>query len=289
MKYDPNYQSNDVEDRRGQGGGGGGGTVNANAVGLLLSLLLRTKYGWVIIILLVVGWFGATRLGLLGNAGTGTGTHGALAPNDTDAHFSAFVFDDTQKFWEDEMTKSGRRYPHATLVLFTDQTPTACGTGDSATGPFYCPGDKNVYIDLGFFQTMSTQLGAQGQFARAYVIAHEIGHHVQNLLGTSAKAERGNVVGASGNSVRLELQADCYAGIWARSADARGLLDRGDLESALNAASRIGDDVLQKEATGRVRPEKFTHGTASQRLRWLKRGFDSGSMLSCDTFTATDL
>ena len=289
MKYDPNYQSNDVDDRRGQSGGGA--PVNASAVGLLLSLVLRTKYGWIIVLVLVVGWFGATRLGLLGNVNTGgaTGNHAALAPDDTDAHFSAFVFDDAQKFWEGEMGKQGRRYPHATLVLFTAQTPTACGAGESAQGPFYCPGDQNVYIDLDFFRTLSTELGAQGQFARAYVIAHEVAHHVQKLLGTSAKAERGNAVGESGGSVRLELQADCYAGIWARSADGRQLLERGDIESALGAASRIGDDVLQREATGRIRPEKFTHGTAVQRLRWLKRGFDSGSVSDCDTFSATTL
>lgn len=279
MRYDRDYQSPDVEDRRGQR------NVDAGAVGLLVSLLLRTKYGWVVLIFLVVGWFGAQRLGLISGP-LGSGNRGALAPDDTDAHFSAFVLDDTQKFWGDEFAKSGRRYPHATLVLFTDQTSTSCGTGDSATGPFYCPRDQNVYIDLGFFHLMSTQLGAQGQFARAYVIAHEIGHHVQHLMGTD---EMGGGTGATSGSVRLELQADCYAGIWARSADARGLLERGDLESALGAASRIGDDVLQKEATGRVRPEKFTHGTASQRLRWLKRGFDSGSMSACDTFGAATL
>ena len=289
MKYDPNYQSNDVEDRRGQGGGGGGGTVNANAVGLLLSLLLRTKYGWVIIILLVVGWFGATRLGLLGNAGTGTGTHGALAPNDTDAHFSAFVFDDTQKFWEDEMTKSGRRYPHATLVLFTDQTPTACGTGDSATGPFYCPGDRKVYIDLGFYQELKERFGAPGDFAQAYVITHEIGHHVQNLLGIERAVRQRQAADPrreNAYSVALELQADCFAGVWGHSTAQRGILEKGDVEEGLNAAAAIGDDRLQRAAGRRVSPDAFTHGSSEQRVAWFRRGLESGDLAACDTFKA---
>lgn len=286
MRFDPNHQSRDVEDRRWQGGGP---TVNANAIGLILSLLLRTKYGWVIIVLGVVAWVGGQKLGYISGPLAPPGPTGALAPNDTDAHFSAFVLDDTQAFWETEFRRQSKRYPHATLVLFTDQTSTGCGYGDAATGPFYCPNDQKVYIDLGFFQIMSTQLGANGQFARAYVIAHEIGHHVQTLLGVSASSARGGAKGETGGSVRLELQADCYAGIWARSADARGLLERGDIDSALNAAARIGDDVLQREAGRRVRPEKFTHGTAVQRLRWLKRGYESGAMNDCDTFGAATL
>jgi predicted metalloprotease len=201
----------------------------------------------------------------------------------------AYVLDDAQSYWQTELPKQGHPYHHTKLVLFTDQTPTGCGYGDAATGPFYCGADEKVYIDLGFFRVLSNQLGAKGQFARAYVIAHEIGHHVQKLLGTSARAERGRVLGESGNSVRLELQADCYAGLWSASAGQRGLLDRGDIESALEAASRIGDDVLQREETGRVRPEKFTHGTAAQRHKWLKRGYDAGTMSACDTFSAATL
>jgi predicted metalloprotease len=184
------------------------------------------------------------------------------------------------------MAARGREYRHAKLVLFTDATPTACGYGNAATGPFYCPGDEHVYIDLGFFQTLSSQLGAKGEFARAYVVAHEIGHHVQNILGTEAMAHKGTLKGASGNSVRLELQADCYAGVWAHSAQARNLLETGDIESAIGAAARIGDDVLQREETGRVRPESFTHGTAAQRQHWLTRGFNTGDIAQCDTFSA---
>jgi predicted metalloprotease len=284
MKYDPNYQSDDVEDRRRQGGGASG------LVGILLQILLRTRYGWILVILLFVGYFAAQQLGLLGPRATAPGRGAAtssLPAGDDEAHFAAFVLDDAQKFWAGDFAEQGRQYRNAKLVLFTDQTPTACGYGAAATGPFYCGADEKVYIDLGFFRVLGGQLGAKGQFARAYVIAHEIGHHVQKLLGTSAKGARGQVVGESGASVRLELQADCYAGVWASSAGRRGLLERGDIESALTAASRIGDDVLQREETGRVRPEKFTHGTAAQRYRWLERGYDSGSMKDCDTF-ATD-
>ena len=288
MKYDPNYQSSDVEDRRGESGGGGG----RGLVGVVLWLLLRTRYGWIVVVLLVIGYVAAQQLGLTGAASPSTPAPAhstSLAPGDTDAHFVAFVLDDAQHFWEATLPARGVSYRHAKLVLFTDQYPTGCGTGDAATGPFYCSADEKVYIDLGFFRVLSTQLGAKGQFARAYVVAHEVGHHVQKLLGTSAQQERGHVVGESGGSVRLELQADCYAGVWASSAGERGLLERGDIESAMDAASRIGDDVLQREETGRVRPEKFTHGTAAQRLRWLKRGYDSASMTQCDTFGASTL
>jgi len=259
-----------------------------------VQLLLRTRYGWIILIVLALGYFGAQQLGLIGRPGTATshGPSSTLPQGDDEAHFSAFVLDDAQKFWEQDFASQGRPYRHAKLVLFTDQTPTGCGYGDAATGPFYCGADEKVYIDLGFFRVMSTQLGAKGQFARAYVIAHEVGHHVQKLLGTQPRGTQGHVVGESGSSVRLELQADCYAGVWASSAGRRGLLERGDIESALEAASRIGDDVLQREETGRVRPEKFTHGTAAQRLRWLKRGYDTGATsgaTDCDTFGASTL
>ena len=285
MRWDQGHESDDVIDRRGQGGGGPG---LAGGAGLLF-FLLRFKYGWVAV-LAIVGYVAFRSLSGGGGAGTTT-TTGAqhLAQNDTQAHFVAFVLDDTQQFWAKEFAANNREYRHAKLVLFTNSTPTACGYGSSATGPFYCPNDERVYIDLGFFDTLQRQLGAKGEFARAYVVAHELGHHVQDLLGIEKRAQSGVMKGASGNSVRLELQADCYAGIWAHSAQARNLLETGDLESAIGAASRIGDDVLQKEETGRVRPESFTHGTAEQRQRWLKRGFDSGSLSQCDTFGASAL
>jgi hypothetical protein len=270
MKWDPSHQSSDVEDRRGQISGGGGG------LGFLIALLLRTRYGWIIVLLLLGGYlvqhfFLAPR----------TGDQTKLSENDTDAHFVAFVLDDTQQYWQENL----QGYRRAKLVLFTNATDTACGYGQSATGPFYCPGDENVYIDLGFFRALD-QMGAQGDFARAYVIAHEIGHHVQNVLGQKV---RGSARGPEGGSVRMELQADCYAGMWARSASDRHLLEPGDLQEALRAASRIGDDVLQREETGRVRPESFTHGTSVQRFTWLKRGYDEGRLESCDTFRAPAL
>ena len=285
MRWDQGHESDDVIDRRGQGGGpnlaGGAG---------ILFFLLRFKYGWVAV-LAILGYVAFRSLSGGGGAATTTTTTGAqhLAQNDTQAHFVAFVLDDAQNFWAHDFAANGREYRHAKLVLFTDSTPTGCGYGSAATGPFYCPNDERVYIDLGFFDTLQRQLGAKGEFARAYVVAHELGHHVQDLLGIEKRAQSGVMKGASGNSVRLELQADCYAGIWAHSAQQRDLLETGDIESAIGAASRIGDDVLQKEETGRVRPESFTHGTAAQRERWLKRGFDTGDMNQCDTFGASSL
>lgn len=267
MKWDPSHQSRDVEDRRGQSVGGGG-------FGILAALLLRTRYGW-IVLLLLVGVYFARQYAFAPRGGTERG----LAPNDTDAHFVSFVLDDAQAFWERKIPG----YTHAKLVLFTDATETACGYGASATGPFYCPNDDRVYIDLGFFHVLE-RMGAHGDFARAYVIAHEIGHHVQNIRGEQQSGK-----GARGGSVRTELQADCYAGIWAHSANDRKLLEPGDLEEALRAASRIGDDALQREQSGRVRPESFTHGTSEQRYRWLRRGYDGGSIEACDTFHAPEL
>ena len=220
-------------------------------------------------------------------AGTTRETSQVVQPNDAQARFVGFVLDDAQGFWDAELPKHGHAYRHAKLVLFTGRTPTACGLGEAATGPFYCPNDERVYIDLGFFRVLESRLGAHGAFARAYVVAHEIGHHVQKLEGQMTR--RGPARGASGNSVRTELQADCYAGVWAHSARARGELDPGDVESALGAASRIGDDVLEREETGVVRPESFTHGTAAQRKRWLARGLESGDMARCDTFRAAEL
>jgi predicted metalloprotease len=281
MKWDPSHQSSDVEDRRGQGGGGGGG--GGLPLGFLISLLFRTKYGW-IIVLLGLGVYAVQRFVI---APKQAQNPAQLASGDREAHFVAFVLDDAQQFWDTELPRETKTpYRHAKLVLFTDSTPTACGLGDAATGPFYCPGDEQVYIDLGFFQVLSDRLGAHGEFARGYVVAHEIGHHVQKILGI--ENGKSHAKGATGGSVRLELQADCYAGIWARSANDRKLLEPGDLQSALDAASRIGDDVLQQQS-GRVRPESFTHGTAKQRYTWLKKGYDTGSVGACDTFSAPTL
>ncbi|HEY1955897.1 MAG TPA: neutral zinc metallopeptidase [Polyangiaceae bacterium] len=282
MKWDESHESPDVIDRRGEGGGGGGG----GGLGWLLWILLRFKYGWVIV-LLIVGFVAAERLMGSGASSTATETSHAIPASDTQARFVGFVLDDAQKFWADDFAAHGRTYRHAKLVLFTDRTPTACGLGSAATGPFYCPNDQRVYIDLGFFRVLEQKLGAHGDFARAYVVAHEIGHHIQNLEG--ALHQNAAARGATGASVRTELQADCYAGVWAHSANARGELDPGDIDSALDAASRIGDDVLEREETGVVRPESFTHGTAAQRRNWLARGYKTGDASQCDTFSANPL
>ncbi len=215
----------------------------------------------------------------------------ASDPDGKLVRFVGFVLDDTQDTWTKAFAASGKPYRHAKLVLFTDAAQTGCGYGESATGPFYCPADEHVYIDLGFFRELSARFGAKGDFAQAYVVAHEIGHHVQKLMGISERAQNlhGPAKGATGSSVRLELQADCFAGIWAHSTAQRNLLEEGDIDSALSAATAIGDDRLQRQATGTVSPEKWTHGSSAERVRWFRRGYDQGSVEACDTFGATSL
>ncbi len=196
------------------------------------------------------------------------------------------AFNDAQKVWKEKLP---RQYAPAKLVLFWDETRSACGAAGAEAGPFYCPGDGKVYIDLGFYRELATRFGAPGQFAQAYVIAHELGHHVQDVTGIEPKvreAQRRRPEQRNALSVRMELQADCLAGVWGHSARARGLLDPGDLEAGLTAAAAIGDDRLQKQATGRVNPESFTHGSSAQRVQWFKRGFESGDPAACDTFGA---
>jgi predicted metalloprotease len=209
--------------------------------------------------------------------------------DDKMAAFVSTVLADTEDVWRAQFKAQGATYREPKLVLFRGSTRTACGAGQAAMGPFYCPGDEKVYIDLGFYETMKTRLGAPGDFAQAYVIAHEVGHHVQQLLGISEKVdamrqrsspEQGNAL-----SVRLELQADCLAGVWANNAQrSRQILEQGDLEEALNAASQIGDDTLQRKSQGTVVPESFTHGSSAQRVSWFKRGMTSGSLRDCNTF-----
>ena len=214
--------------------------------------------------------------------------------DDRMAKFVGTVLADTEDVWKDVFTKGGATYKEPKLVLFRGATPTACGQGESAMGPFYCPGDQKVYIDLNFYETLKNKLGAPGEFAQAYVIAHEVGHHVQNLLGISGKMEqmRGRVSQTEYNalSVRLELQADCFAGVWANKAqESRKILEGGDIEAAMNAAAKIGDDALQRSAGGRVVPESFTHGTSAQRTKWFNNGLQNGSVKGCDTFSARQL
>jgi len=219
---------------------------------------------------------------------------GRPAAENEQARFISMVLADTEQTWGEIFRAGGQRYVEPTLVLFTGATRTACGVGQAAMGPFYCPADQKVYIDLSFYDELRSRFRAPGDFAQAYVIAHEIGHHVQNLLGISDKVQatrqRVGEVEANQLSVRLELQADCLAGVWANHADrARQVLESGDLEEALNAASAIGDDQLQKQAQGYAVPDSFTHGSSAQRVRWFKQGMQSGNVASCDTFAARQL
>jgi predicted metalloprotease len=201
--------------------------------------------------------------------------------------FVSFVLDDAQAVWDSVLPANGARYRPARLVLFRDAIQSACGFAEAATGPFYCPGDEKVYIDLGFYEELQSRFGAPGDFAQAYVLAHEIGHHVQNVLGTEAQVREARATRpdiANELSVRLELQADCYAGVWAHSTAQRQLLERGDVEEGLGAAAAVGDDRIQQMGGGRVAPEAFTHGSSEQRMRWFRQGMDSGRPESCDTF-----
>jgi hypothetical protein len=293
MKWEGQDQSSNVEDRRDGGGGGGGGgfPIGGRHIGIG-SVAIALVAGW------IFGINPLTVLGLLSGGGGGSPAVQQQAPagpahrppaNDKAAAFVSTVLRDTEVVWGQVFQASGSTYTDPKLVLFRGATPTACGTGEAAMGPFYCPGDQKVYIDLDFFDTLSRRLGAPGDFAQAYVIAHEVGHHVQNQMGITAKVDgmRGRVSAQQMNalSVRVELQADCLAGVWAHhSQQGKGWLDRGDLEEALNAATQIGDDTLQKASTGRVVPESFTHGSSAQRVSWFKRGFESGSVKQCNTF-----
>jgi len=292
MKWDEGHESPNVIDRRGQGGGGG---IAGAGLFALAPLLLRHPAG-IVILLLLLG--GSALMGIFGrgdrdeNAQGVAETTGAKQTNDKPKQFVSFVLDDNQKNWNQIFANEGKNYRPAKLVLFSDATNTACGYGQSATGPFYCPTDERIYIDLSFYDDLSRRFKAAGDFAQAYVISHEVGHHVQKVLGISAaiqKLRRNEREGESSASVRLELQADCFAGIWAHSTQQRHLLETGDLDEALNAASAIGDDRLQKRSQGTVTPETFTHGSSAQRAKWFRVGYDKGEMAQCDTFKASTL
>jgi uncharacterized protein len=301
MKWEGNRQSDNVEDRRDSGGGGGYG---GGGLGGLLGSLLGSRLGvGTIVVALLGGWAlginPLTILGLLSGNGAPTAqvqqapAHRPPA-DDRMAAFVSTVLADTEDVWTDVFKQGGATYRNPKLVLFRGATPTACGQGQSAMGPFYCPADQKVYIDLGFYETLQKQLGAPGDFAQAYVIAHEVGHHVQSLLGISAKVQeaRSRANEAQGNalSVRLELQADCFAGVWAHHANnARQLLEEGDVAEAMNAAAKIGDDALQRGSGRAVMPESFTHGTSAQRQRWFDKGLQGGSVKGCDTFSSRSL
>ncbi|EPR68268.1 KPN_02809 family neutral zinc metallopeptidase [Cyclobacterium qasimii] len=299
MKWQGRRQSSNVDDRRGQSGPSrGGGGFSPMLMGPLIKILF-SKVGLVIAGLFIVISFvtGNNPLSLLsglisGNSGQQVATaayQGTEEENEL-ADFSATILASTEDVWNGIL----ENYREPTLVLFTGSVSSACGSASSATGPFYCPGDEKLYIDLSFFDDMERKLNAPGDFAQAYVIAHEVGHHVQKLMGTTDKVHqlRGQVSETEYNkySVMLELQADFFAGVWANRSESRmSMMEAGDLEEALNAANAIGDDRLQKQSSGRVVPDSFTHGTSEQRVRWFKKGFETGDISLGDTFNASSL
>ena len=293
MKWEGNRESENVEDRRGAGGGGGGGFgIGGRGIGI----------GTIAIALIGGAVFGVNPLQILDML---SGGGGGMAPSsqpaaqqtpatDKQTRFVRVVLADTEDVWGKLFKEKGAQYAPPKLVVFSGATRTACGTGQSASGPFYCPADQDVYIDLSFYTLMQERFGVSGEFAQAYVIAHEIGHHVQNQLGISGKVhearERGSEKQANEMSVRLELQADCFAGVWAfHGNQARGILEQGDVESALKAAAAIGDDALQKQSQGHVVPDSFTHGTSAQRARWFSKGLQTGEVEQCNTFDTRTL
>jgi uncharacterized protein len=279
MRWTRDSSSADVEDRRGQGGRFGGGMqIGAGGLVVLLILSLIFKRDF---LSLVAGGGGVPADDPSASA---SGPVTTTPEEDERQQFVTFVLNDTQDTWSRIL---GDKYERAKLVLFRDATQTACGVGQAAAGPFYCPGDNRVYIDLGFYDELRDRFGAAGDFAQAYVIAHEIGHHIQRLVGTESevrRAQQANPDEANDLSVKMELQADCYAGVWGHSTQERKLLDQGDVEEGLNAAAAVGDDRIQSASGMGVHPESFTHGSAQQRATWFKRGFDSGRPEDCDTF-----
>ena len=315
MLWRDRRESSNVEDRRGEGGAGGFG---GGGGGFRVPMGMGSRRGGglgigAILVILLISWvLGINPLSLLDGSGTmpyptdtsdsstggqGIGGQGAgessTPAQDEMSRFVRVVLGDTEDTWNQIFQQSGQNYPEPTLVLFSGSTRSACGFASAASGPFYCPGDRKLYIDLAFYEELRRRFKAPGDFAQAYVIAHEVGHHVQNLIGVLPKfAQMRQSMGqaeANAMSVRVELQADCFAGIWGRYAADKGILEAGDLDEALNAAAQIGDDAIQRRTQGYVVPESFNHGTSQQRQRWFKRGFDSKSIKACDTFSANPL
>lgn len=288
MRMDDQRESDNLEDRRGSGMGGGGGLrLGGGRMGLgTIAIALVASY--------FLGINPMTVLNMLSGGGMPAIEQSAPAvhrppADDQMAKFVSKVLASTEDTWNEVFRANGRQYQEPKLVLFTGATPTACGTGQSAMGPFYCPGDQKVYIDLSFYRDLKDRFKAPGEFAQAYVIAHEVGHHVQNLLGIADKVhqtkQRVSEREANALSVRMELQADCLAGVWGKRTDTmKNVLEPGDLEAALTAASAIGDDRLQQQSQGRIVPESFTHGSSEQRVRWFRKGFETGDMNQCNTF-----
>lgn len=285
MKWTPGADSSNVEDRRGEGGVGGGMGRGVGLGGGAILLVLSLVFGH--------NFFNDVAPDPNAAATTARGANSAGGPvaespqEHEEVQFITYVLDNVQGTWARILGAQGVQYSDAKLVLFRNSVQSGCGVAQSASGPFYCPVDQKAYIDLGFYEELRTRFGAPGQFAQAYVLAHELGHHVQHLLGTDARVrqlEESRPQAANQLSVRLELQADCYAGVWANTTRQRRLLEAGDVDQALGAASAVGDDRIQQQETGTVHPESFTHGTAEQRASWFKRGFSSGNPTACDTF-----
>src|SRR5688572_17637751 len=279
MQWRGRAGSTNVEDRRGAGMGRMGLPVGGGIGGIVLLLVLSALTGQNP--LDMIG-------GLTETGGVPSSEAGGPPANDPQSEFIRVVLGDTETTFNQVFSERGADYQEPTLVLFTDATQSACGVGQAAMGPFYCPADRKVYLDLSFFQELDQRFGAPGDFAQAYVVAHEVGHHIQTLTGlsqrVSAARQQAGEAEANALSVRQELQADCYAGVWGNYASKKGLLDPGDVEEGLRAAAAIGDDRLQRQGQGRVVPESFTHGSSEQRVSWLKRGLESGRLESCDTF-----
>ncbi|MBU0604578.1 MAG: neutral zinc metallopeptidase [Gammaproteobacteria bacterium] len=291
MRLDDGRESGNIEDRRGARGrgmlGGGGRRIG---VGTIVLALVAMYFGVDPSVVLNMG-AGEPELSQQASGAPGVQDSGSRE-DDALARFTSRVLADTEDTWGELFRAGGARYREPRLVLYTGGTRTACGTGQAAMGPFYCPGDEKVYLDLGFYRELQARFSAPGDFAQAYVIAHEVGHHVQKLLGIAEKVQRAKARSGEreGNQlqVRMELQADCFAGIWAHHANrSRAILEQGDVEEALRAASAIGDDTLQQQAQGYAVPESFTHGSAEQRMRWFRRGLDGGDLKTCDTFAVS--
>ena len=287
MRWTPGGSSDDIEDRRDESGGGGSGFgFGGMHIGL----------GGLVLLFVLSLIFKQNFFALLGGGGGNPTPATVSRPNPTLdekekplVQFVTFVLNDTQKTWDEALPQQASvPYHHAKLVLFRDETYSGCGGAQAATGPFYCPEDEKVYIDLSFYDELKQRFGAPGEFAQAYVLAHEIGHHVQKLIGVEGKVrqlQNSNPGEANPLSVAMELQADCFAGVWAHSTQQRGLLEAGDVESALHAAAAVGDDHIQQMTRGRVQPETFMHGTSQQRMEWFNKGLNSGSIAACNTFT----
>jgi len=293
MKMDNEHESRNVDDRRSSSGRGRRGLPSMGTMMIIwpfIKPLLKTKFGWVVIGLSVAVYFsGFNPLSLVGMGGTSAPVN--KVQDEKEAVFIKKVLRSTEEVWNEVLPQYGMRYKEPVMVLYRGQTRSGCGYASAQMGPFYCPADQKVYLDLGFFAELSRRHGAPGDFAQAYVLAHEIGHHIQNMQGTLDQVQRakqswgGSSAKSNALQVKVELQADCYAGVWANRAHKKfGILEKGDIEEALNAASSIGDDKLQREATGYIRPDAFTHGSSAQRIEWFRRGLASGDLRQCNTF-----